>query len=193
MARAHEHRLAYRAPDTRRGVDGERRVEHRPPEPLGRLGATVRRSPAPVVSTGLETGSHAKLSIAPRLKETAPSSARDTITVSASMASFVPASSIVPAPVSRSASRWLTKRARARSSPVGGRPAFATVTDIPDDVSLAVVAVPADALVDTIDQCIAKHVPGLRRAIMLPGCGHWTQQERPEEVNTALIGFLREL
>jgi pimeloyl-ACP methyl ester carboxylesterase len=27
---------------------------------------------------------------------------------------------------------------------------------------------------------------------MLPGCGHWTQQERPE-VNTALLEFLRGL
>jgi pimeloyl-ACP methyl ester carboxylesterase len=36
-------------------------------------------------------------------------------------------------------------------------------------------------------------VPGLRRALVLPGCGHWTQQERPREVNEALLGFLREL
>jgi pimeloyl-ACP methyl ester carboxylesterase len=28
---------------------------------------------------------------------------------------------------------------------------------------------------------------------MLPGCGHWTQQERPNEVNAALIEFLREV
>jgi pimeloyl-ACP methyl ester carboxylesterase len=28
---------------------------------------------------------------------------------------------------------------------------------------------------------------------MLPGCGHWTQQERPAEVNAALIDFLRSL
>jgi pimeloyl-ACP methyl ester carboxylesterase len=28
---------------------------------------------------------------------------------------------------------------------------------------------------------------------MLPGCGHWTQQERPHEVNQALIDFLRAL
>jgi pimeloyl-ACP methyl ester carboxylesterase len=26
---------------------------------------------------------------------------------------------------------------------------------------------------------------------MLPGCGHWTQQERPDEVNTAMLGFLK--
>ena len=28
---------------------------------------------------------------------------------------------------------------------------------------------------------------------MLPGCGHWTQQERPQEVNAALLEFLRGL
>jgi pimeloyl-ACP methyl ester carboxylesterase len=36
-------------------------------------------------------------------------------------------------------------------------------------------------------------VPGLREARLLPGCGHWTQQERPGEVNQAMIGFLASL
>jgi epoxide hydrolase A/B len=36
-------------------------------------------------------------------------------------------------------------------------------------------------------------VPDLRATIMLPGCGHWTQQERPAEVNAAILGFLKEL
>ena len=40
---------------------------------------------------------------------------------------------------------------------------------------------------------LTKFVPNLRKTIMLPGCGHWTQQERPEEVNAALIAFLREV
>lgn len=47
-----------------------------------------------------------------------------------------------------------------------------------------------------MDQLIAnlKHfVPGLRKVHMLPGCGHWTQQERAAEVNAALIEFLRRL
>lgn len=35
-------------------------------------------------------------------------------------------------------------------------------------------------------------VPG-SRSLLLPGCGHWTQQERPLEVNEALIGFLSAL
>ena len=36
-------------------------------------------------------------------------------------------------------------------------------------------------------------VPQLRGAIILPGCGHWTQQERPDEVNAQIIQFLRQL
>ena len=37
---------------------------------------------------------------------------------------------------------------------------------------------------------LARYVPQLRGTIMLPGCGHWTQQERPNEVNKAIIDFL---
>ena len=36
-------------------------------------------------------------------------------------------------------------------------------------------------------------VPNLTRTIMLPGCGHWTQQERPDQVNAALLEFLGEV
>ena len=36
-------------------------------------------------------------------------------------------------------------------------------------------------------------VPGLRQTLMLPGCGHWTQQERPAEVNAAILDFLLSL
>jgi pimeloyl-ACP methyl ester carboxylesterase len=43
--------------------------------------------------------------------------------------------------------------------------------------------------VETIDQ----HVPNLVNKVILPGVGHWTQQERPEEVNRLLIEFLRGL
>ncbi len=34
-------------------------------------------------------------------------------------------------------------------------------------------------------------LPKLHRSLILEGCGHWTQQERPTEVNAALIDFLR--
>jgi pimeloyl-ACP methyl ester carboxylesterase len=35
--------------------------------------------------------------------------------------------------------------------------------------------------------------PLLREPVLLGGCGHWTQQERPDEVSRAMIGFIREL
>jgi pimeloyl-ACP methyl ester carboxylesterase len=34
-------------------------------------------------------------------------------------------------------------------------------------------------------------VPDLRQKILIPGAGHWVQQERPHEVNDALIDFLK--
>jgi pimeloyl-ACP methyl ester carboxylesterase len=40
---------------------------------------------------------------------------------------------------------------------------------------------------------LPKFVPQLRGPIMLPGCGHITQEERPVEVNAAIIDFLRQL
>jgi pimeloyl-ACP methyl ester carboxylesterase len=35
-----------------------------------------------------------------------------------------------------------------------------------------------------------KALPNLRKIVRLPGCGHWTQQERPAEVNAELLAFL---
>ncbi len=40
---------------------------------------------------------------------------------------------------------------------------------------------------------LKQFVPALRNIQMLPGCGHWTQQERPGEVNAAIIDFVRGL
>ena len=34
-------------------------------------------------------------------------------------------------------------------------------------------------------------VPNLQRKLLLGGAGHWIQQERPADVNTALIEFAR--
>ncbi|MFN6977513.1 MAG: alpha/beta fold hydrolase, partial [Gemmobacter sp.] len=36
-------------------------------------------------------------------------------------------------------------------------------------------------------------VPDLRANVILPGCGHWTQQERPEETNRMLLDFLADV
>lgn len=38
-----------------------------------------------------------------------------------------------------------------------------------------------------------QNVPNLRDVLVVPGSGHWVQQERPAEVNDALIAFLRSL
>ena len=67
----------------------------------------------------------------------------------------------------------------------------------------AAVTVPAlymagdrDFVATVFSQDIAKQsalVPKLRPPIMLPGCGHWTQQERAPEVSAAMIDFLRQL
>jgi epoxide hydrolase A/B len=46
---------------------------------------------------------------------------------------------------------------------------------------------------DQLVPSLSKFVPQLRGTIMLPGCGHWTQQERSREVNAAMIDFLRRL
>jgi pimeloyl-ACP methyl ester carboxylesterase len=53
-----------------------------------------------------------------------------------------------------------------------------------------VVAFPG---MDRLIPNLASFVPQLRATIMLPGCGHWTQQERAAEVNAAMIDFLRRL
>jgi pimeloyl-ACP methyl ester carboxylesterase len=47
-----------------------------------------------------------------------------------------------------------------------------------------------------MDQHLAnlkQFVPALRNIRILPGCGHWTQQERPSEVSAAIIDFIRGL
>ena len=36
-------------------------------------------------------------------------------------------------------------------------------------------------------------IPDLRGADVLAGCGHWTQQERPAEVNERLLAWLKGL
>ena len=40
---------------------------------------------------------------------------------------------------------------------------------------------------------IRANVPNLKDLVIVPGAGHWVQQERPDEVNKAIIGFLKGL
>ena len=42
-------------------------------------------------------------------------------------------------------------------------------------------------------KALPQTVPGLRRTVMVEGAGHWIQQERPDEVNAALVEFLNAL
>ena len=42
-------------------------------------------------------------------------------------------------------------------------------------------------------RAVDEAAPRLVRALVLPGCGHWTQQERPDEVNRELLDFLAAL
>ena len=37
---------------------------------------------------------------------------------------------------------------------------------------------------------LAEVVPRLTKSAILPGCGHWIQQERPAEVTSAMLEFL---
>jgi pimeloyl-ACP methyl ester carboxylesterase len=46
---------------------------------------------------------------------------------------------------------------------------------------------------DRVIANLVSNVPQLRGKVILPGCGHLTQQERPAEVNAAMIDFLRKL
>jgi epoxide hydrolase A/B len=75
---------------------------------------------------------------------------------------------------------------------------LAAFTDVKVTVPALYVAGDRDMVVSFpgMDQLLAnmKHfVPALRNIQMLPGCGHWTQQERPSEVNAAIIDFVRGL
>ena len=45
---------------------------------------------------------------------------------------------------------------------------------------------------DTIDT-INSMMPNYKGSVIIPGAGHWTQQESPAEFNAALLGFLRSI
>ncbi len=55
-----------------------------------------------------------------------------------------------------------------------------------------VTAEPDFVLRPEMTQGMKMWVPNLRKTVMIEGSGHWTQQEKPAEVNAALLEFLRE-
>ena len=71
---------------------------------------------------------------------------------------------------------------------IGGVPAYPTITDIPDEIGLAIVAVPADALAATIDQCIEKRVRG---AVIVTSLDGVTGVDMPAIVANARSNGLR--
>ena len=42
-------------------------------------------------------------------------------------------------------------------------------------------------------QAMPQHVPNLQINELIPGAGHWTQQEAPEAVNRGILKFLKAL
>jgi len=72
---------------------------------------------------------------------------------------------------------------------------LAAFADMPVTVPALYIAGDRDVVnFPRMDEHIAnlkRHVPRLAETVILSGCGHWTQQERPREVNDAMIGFLR--
>ena len=61
-------------------------------------------------------------------------------------------------------------------------------TDSAGDAQPDVVPFNAEA-----EQRMRAVVTDLRDVVVLPGIGHWTQQEAPDAVNEALLGFLKGL
>ncbi len=74
-------------------------------------------------------------------------------------------------------------------APYAGAPVSVPALYIAGDRDLVVAFSGMDQLIPNL----AKFVPALRRTLMLPGWGHWTQQERPREVSAAMVEFLRSL
>jgi pimeloyl-ACP methyl ester carboxylesterase len=73
--------------------------------------------------------------------------------------------------------------------------------ELTEDLADAKVVAPALFIAGELDPVVRmaspagmeEWVPDLRGKLMLPATGHWTQQERPAEVNAALVGFLSAL
>ncbi|MGD9884561.1 MAG: alpha/beta fold hydrolase [Reyranella sp.] len=74
-------------------------------------------------------------------------------------------------------------------APFAGAPVTVPALYVAGDRDIVVAFPGMDQLLANLN----RFVPGLRNTVMLPGCGHWTQQERPAEVNAAILDFLRTL
>ena len=68
------------------------------------------------------------------------------------------------------------------------QPAFFVAGDL-DPVMFFLPDLNSEAIIAMMRQ----NVPDLRSCHVLKDCGHWTQQEKPEEVNKLMLEFLAEL
>jgi pimeloyl-ACP methyl ester carboxylesterase len=53
-----------------------------------------------------------------------------------------------------------------------------------------------DPVLEFLDEefdAVETYVPNLWKKAVIPGAGHWIQQERPAEVNRLLIAFLKDI
>jgi pimeloyl-ACP methyl ester carboxylesterase len=71
-------------------------------------------------------------------------------------------------------------------APFAGAPITVPALFMAGDRDLVMMAPGMDQVLANLPRVI----PRLHRVTVLPGCGHWTQQERPAEVNAALLEFL---
>ena len=75
---------------------------------------------------------------------------------------------------------------------------MAPFTNLPVPVPALFIAGELDAVLtfrgmDKLVPNLKMFVPQLRESLLLPGCGHWVQQERPREVNERLLRWLKGL
>jgi pimeloyl-ACP methyl ester carboxylesterase len=64
---------------------------------------------------------------------------------------------------------------------------------MPADQKLAALNEMADrpsAAADFYNKICRKRTHAVQQKIMFPDCGHWTQQEKPDSFNSALLHFL---
>ncbi|HYA34771.1 MAG TPA: alpha/beta hydrolase [Candidatus Binataceae bacterium] len=69
-------------------------------------------------------------------------------------------------------------------------------TNLPQRVDAPALMITADldvVLRPEMAEGMSTWVPNLRKTVLIKGSGHWTQQEKPAEVNRAMIEFLADL
>jgi epoxide hydrolase A/B len=69
----------------------------------------------------------------------------------------------------------------------------AGLTERVDQPALMITAELDIVLRPEMAEGMSQWVPKLQKTVLIRGCGHWTQQEEPEELNRAMLDFLADL